>query len=175
MHRNAEISFSKNHERFSSLLEELDALCANVNAPKGVLEHIQFFCGENGTIEELNERNDERMILFKKIASLLYGYIRIADQLEMMKCPEHYIEHIEQRIDFYIMLRELIRCNVQLIHFAPGLILYESTISLFNNYLYLVRMIQKEEHSPLGIRYINSRLDHYIKLREIICFDNKGS
>lgn len=171
MEQLTESSSSKNHQRFNDLLDELETLCANVNTPKGILEHIQYFCGETGSIEELKERNDERIILYKKIASLLYSYIKISDQFKLAGYSTDYIEYIDLRIDFYIMLRELIRCNVQLIHLAPGLTLYESTISLFNDYIYLIKKIKKEEHSPLGIRYINSRLDHYIKLREIICFD----
>lgn len=173
MLQHPESSFSKNHQRFNKLLDELEVLCVNVSAPKGILEHIQYFCGENGTIEDVESRGDERIVLYKKTASLLYAYIKISDQFESAGCSAHYIEYIDMRIDFYVMLRELVRCNVQLIHLAPGLILYDSTISLFSNYLYLIKKIHKEEHSPQGIKYINSRLEHYIKLREIICFNGR--
>ena len=173
MLQHPESSFNKNHQRFNMLLDELETLCVNVNIPKGMMEHIQYFCGENGTIEDLKVRNDERIILYRKIASLLCAYIKIADQFESAGCTAQYIKYVDMRIDFYAMLRELVRCNVQLIHLVPGLILYDTTISIFDNYLYLIKKIQKEEHSPQGIQYINSRLEHYIKLREIISFNGR--
>ncbi|MDV6342462.1 hypothetical protein R2103_11855 [Nitrosomonas sp. Is24] len=166
-----ESSCGNNNQRLNELLYELDTFCVNVSTPKGILEHIRYFCGEYGKIEDLLDRNEERAGLYKKIASLLYVYIKIADRPEFSNCSDQYIEYIDRRVDFYVMLRELIRCNVELLHLAPGVVLYESTICLFDSYLYLIKKIQKKERSPQGIRYINSRLDYYIKLREVICFD----
>ena len=174
MKQSPEINLKKNQQRLNDLLRELENQCVNVSDPKGILEHVQYFCGESGTIEDLNVRADERLALYKNIASLLCVYIKVSDQFTSAAFAQHYIEYIDKRIDFYIMLRELIRCNVQLIHLAPGLNLYDSTLLLFSDYLYLIKKIQKQKHSPMGIRYINSRLDHYIKLREIICLDARS-
>lgn len=168
-----EISFGKNYQRLNRVLDELETQCMSVSNPKGILEHIQYFCGENGAVEELNNRNEERMVLFERIATLMYVYNRIADQFELVDCSVNYIDYIERRIDFYIFLRELIRCNVELIHLAPGLILYDSTVSLFTDYLNVIKRIQKEKYSLEGVGCLKYRLDHYAKLREIIFFSRR--
>lgn len=167
------INFTRNNCRLNNAFEELETLCVNVCAPRGILEHIQYFCGEKGTPEGLEARNDERVVLYRKIASLLYFYVRIADQFELVGFSANYIRFVEMRIDFYVMLRELVRCNARLIQLTPSDILYDSTIALFNNYLSVVRTIEKNKYSALGITYINHRLQHYIKIREVICFNDR--
>ena len=96
-------------ERLDNSLEGLELLCEDVKAPKGDLEHVHYFCGNTEIPEELKEREVQRTALYKATVSFIRAYANIADELEAAGYSSVEIEHIKQRMDHYVKLREIIR------------------------------------------------------------------
>ncbi|GAN26153.1 type-1 restriction enzyme R protein [Legionella pneumophila] len=96
-------------EKLDSSLETLEMLCEDVKPPKSDLEYIHYFCGNTEIPEDLKSREPLRSALYKATVSFIRAYANIADQLEEAGYSENEIQHIKQRIDFYVKLREVIR------------------------------------------------------------------
>ena len=96
-------------ERLDASLEALELICEEVKKPKGDLEHIHYFCGNTELPEELKAREVQRTGLYKGIVSFIRAYANIADDLESAGYSSGEIEHIKQRMDHYVKLREIIR------------------------------------------------------------------
>lgn len=96
-------------ERLDSALEALDILCEPVQPPKGELEHIHYFCGNTEIETDLQEREPQRVALYKATASLVRAYANIADELEIAGYSSGDVSHIKQQIDHYLDVRETIR------------------------------------------------------------------
>jgi type I restriction enzyme R subunit len=63
-------------------LEALALLCEPVEPPKGELEHIHYFCGNTEIPADLQEREPQRVALYKATVALVRAYANIADELE---------------------------------------------------------------------------------------------
>ena len=57
-------------------------LCEPVEPPKGELEHIHYFCGNTEIPDDLQEREPQRVALYKATVALVRAYANIADELE---------------------------------------------------------------------------------------------
>lgn len=93
----------------ASALEALALLCEPVEPPKGELEHIHYFCGNTEIPTDLQERETQRVALYKATAALVRAYANIADDLEAAGYSSSDIAHLKQRIDHYLAIREIIR------------------------------------------------------------------
>ena len=51
-------------------------------AAEGELEHIHYFCGNTEIPADLQEREPQRVALYKATAALVRAYANIADELE---------------------------------------------------------------------------------------------
>lgn len=100
---------SKGRERLDNALETLALLCELVEPPKSELEHIHYFCGNTEIPEDLKEREAQRVALYKAVVALVRAYANIADELEAAGYSEADINRIEQELDRYLKLREVIR------------------------------------------------------------------
>ena len=58
----------KGKERLDNALEALALLCEPVEPPKGELEHIRYFCGNTEIPTDLQEREPQRVALYKATA-----------------------------------------------------------------------------------------------------------
>jgi type I restriction enzyme R subunit len=96
-------------ERLDSALEALDILCEPVQPPKGELEHIHYFCGNTEIETDLQEREPQRVALYKATASLVRAYANIADELDPAGYSSGDVSRIKQQIDHYLDVRETIR------------------------------------------------------------------
>ena len=56
---------TKGRERLDDALEALALLCEPVEPPKGELEHIHYFCGNTEIPTDLEEREPQRVALYK--------------------------------------------------------------------------------------------------------------
>jgi type I restriction enzyme R subunit len=56
----------KVRERLDGALEALALLCEPVEPPKGELEHIHYFCGNTEVSSDLQEREPQRVALYKR-------------------------------------------------------------------------------------------------------------
>jgi len=99
----------KGRERLDDALETLHLLCEPVDPPCGELEHIHYFCGNTETPTDLQEREPQRVALYKATASLLRAYANIADELEAAGYTDSRITRIRQQLDRYLNLRGIIR------------------------------------------------------------------
>jgi type I restriction enzyme R subunit len=96
-------------ERLDSALEALDLLCEPVQPPKGELEHIHYFCGNTEIETDLQEREPQRVALYKATASLVRAYANIADEMEPAGYSSADVSRIKQQMGHYLDVRETIR------------------------------------------------------------------
>lgn len=99
----------KGRERLDSALEEIDLLCEPVEPPKGELEHIHYFCGNTEIPSDLQEREPQRVALYKATVSLIRAYANIADELEPAGYPDDAVTRIKQKLNGYVNIREIVR------------------------------------------------------------------
>ena len=96
-------------ERLDNALEAIEMLCEPVPPPKGDLEFIHYFCGNTEIEEDLKAKEPLRASLYKSTVALIRAYANIADELVAAGYTSEQIERIQERLDFYVKLRELIR------------------------------------------------------------------
>jgi type I restriction enzyme R subunit len=99
----------KGRERLDNALEGIAMLSEAVEPPQGELEHIHYFCGNTENPEDLQEREPQRVALYKATATLVRAFANIADELEAAGYSQPEIGRIKQAIDRYVKLREIIR------------------------------------------------------------------
>jgi type I restriction enzyme R subunit len=99
----------KGRERLDNAIEALALLCEPVEPPKGELEHIHHFCGNTEIPSDLQERDSQRVALYKATVALVRTYANIADELEAAGYSAADISRIKTRRDYYLNVREIIR------------------------------------------------------------------
>lgn len=100
---------AKGKERLDDAIETLAALCEPVAPPRGELEHIHYFCGNTEVEQDLEEREPQRVALYKGSASLVRAYANIKDELDAAGYSEAAIQRIKKDVDRYVKLRQIIR------------------------------------------------------------------
>ena len=100
---------SKGRERLDNALEAIALLCEPVEPPKGELEYIHYFCGNTEMPEDLKAHETQRAALYKAAVALVRAYANIADELGKAGYSEADIQRINQALDRYLKLREIIR------------------------------------------------------------------
>ncbi|WP_422468395.1 type I restriction enzyme subunit R domain-containing protein, partial [Endozoicomonas sp. ALC013] len=96
-------------ERLDNALDAIEMLCEPVPPPRGDLEFIHYFCGNSEMAADLKAKEPLRAALYKSTVALIRAYANIADELIAAGYTAERIEHIKERLDFYVKLRELIR------------------------------------------------------------------
>jgi type I restriction enzyme R subunit len=99
----------KGKERLDQAIESLVLMCEVVEAPKGELQHIHYFCGNTEIPSDLEEREPQRAALYKSTASLVRSYANIADELEPAGYNEAEITRIKTQLNYFVDLRDVIR------------------------------------------------------------------
>src|SRR6266508_2299162 len=99
----------KGRERLDSTLEAIDLLCEPVEPPRGELEHIHYFCGNTEIPSDLQDREPQRVALYKATVALIRAYANIADELERAGYSSEDIARIKRLLDHYLNVRETIR------------------------------------------------------------------
>ncbi|ATA73600.1 restriction endonuclease subunit R [Capnocytophaga sp. H4358] len=96
-------------ERLENALETLELLCEAVEDPKSDLDYIHYFCGNTEIPSDLKANEFKRWALYKAIVSYIRAFANIKAELELAGYTEKEINHFEERLDFYLKLRETIR------------------------------------------------------------------
>lgn len=96
-------------ERLDNALEALALLCEPVEPPKGELEHIHYFCGNTEIAADLQEREPQRVSLYKGVVSLVRAYANLADEMGPAGYSAAEAESIKKTLQRYLDLRETIR------------------------------------------------------------------
>ncbi len=99
----------KGKVRLDNALETLALLCEPVEPPKGELEHIHYFCGNTEIPADLQEREPQRVALYKATVALMRAYANIADELEAAGYGAADIIRIKHQLKHYLNVREIIR------------------------------------------------------------------
>jgi type I restriction enzyme R subunit len=100
---------SKGRERLDNSLNTIALLCEPVQPPQGELEHIHYFCGNTEIAEDLTTHEPQRVALYKGTVALVRAYANIADELGRAGYNSAEIQRINQALDRYLKLREIIR------------------------------------------------------------------
>lgn len=100
---------TKGRERLDDAIEALVLLCEPVEPPKGELQHIHFFCGNTEVASDLEEREPQRVALYKSVVALVRAYGNIADELEGAGYSKSAVDRIKKQLDHYVDLREIVR------------------------------------------------------------------
>ena len=100
---------TKGRERLDNALEAIALLCEPVELPKGELEHIHYFCGNTEIPEDLKAHETQRAALYKAAVALVRAYANISDELGKAGYSNADIQRIDQALDRYLKLREIIR------------------------------------------------------------------
>ena len=103
----------KGKERLDNAVEALALLCEPV-APPSVqpdreLAHIHYFCGNTEIPADLQEREPQRVALYKATVALVRAYANIADELEPAGYSPADCLRLKQQLKAYLNLREIIR------------------------------------------------------------------
>lgn len=96
-------------ERIENALEELEILCEPIESPRTDLEYIHYFCGNTEISTDLKENEFKRVALYKAIIAYIRAYANIKAELDLAGFSKDQINHFEERLDFYLKLRETIR------------------------------------------------------------------
>lgn len=99
----------KGKEKLDQALETLALLCEPVQPPRGELEHIHYFCGNTEIPSDLEDREPQRVALYRGAAALMRAYANIADELEPAGYTPADGVRIKQQLDHYLDIREIIR------------------------------------------------------------------
>lgn len=100
---------TKGRERLDNALNTIALLCEPVQPPQGELEHIHYFCGNTEIAEDLTAHEPQRVALYKGTVALVRAYANIADELGRAGYNAAEIQRINQALDRYLKLREIIR------------------------------------------------------------------
>ncbi|MEZ0181917.1 type I restriction endonuclease subunit R [Flavobacterium oncorhynchi] len=98
-------------ERLDGALEELEMICEPVAPPKGQLQYFHYFCGNTEIETDLKEREPQRTALYKGIVAFIRAFANIGGELEDTGYNQKEIQHIKNRLNFYLKLREEIRIH----------------------------------------------------------------
>jgi type I restriction enzyme, R subunit len=99
----------KGRERLDNAIEALALLCEPVQPPGGELEHIHYFCGNTELPPDLQEREPQRMALYKATVALVRAYANLADDLEPAGYSQADVNRIKAQLKKYLDVRETIR------------------------------------------------------------------
>ncbi|MCD9017516.1 type I restriction endonuclease subunit R [Parachryseolinea silvisoli] len=146
----------KARERLDTALEQLELICEPVANPKDDAAYRYYFCGNTELPEDLKEREFLRQELYKKTVAFIRAYANLADEMEAAGYNAHEIQHIDNRLKFYIDLREAIKN-------ASGEKLdmkdYEADMRhLIDNYLHADEPRQISEFESLSLLEIITKL-----------------
>ena len=100
----------KGKERLNEALEAIKALVEPVEPPKGTIENIRYFCGQNTeNPDELKDTEPRRVALYKLTIALIRAYANIGDEMKEAGYNEKEIEEIKADIKHFENVRKEIQ------------------------------------------------------------------
>jgi type I restriction enzyme R subunit len=96
-------------KRIEEALEQLETLCESVENPKTDLQYIHYFCGNTEVEDDLKSTEHLRVALYKLTVAYIRAYANISADFEEAGFHASEIKHFEERLNFYLALRETIR------------------------------------------------------------------
>lgn len=99
----------KAKERLEDAIEALHQLCLDVEMPKELEQHYHYFCGDPSNPDDLKEREEKRLTLYKLVVSLIRAYNNIASEMTEAGYTEAEAEKIKKKVNDYAELRNSIK------------------------------------------------------------------
>lgn len=99
----------KGRERLDNAIEALALLCEPVMPPGGELEHIHYFCGNTEVATDLQEREPQRVALYKATVALVRAFANLADDFDPAGYSPGDVSRIKGQLKKYLDVRETIR------------------------------------------------------------------
>ncbi len=117
----------KAKEHLDEALEKVKALCEPVEPPKDTCQYIRYFCWENifRSEEELKEKEEKRLALYKYTTSLIRAYANIANEMEEAGYTPKEIEDIKNDVKYFNTVRREVMLaandNIDLKSYEPAM------------------------------------------------------
>jgi type I restriction enzyme R subunit len=89
--------------------EALIYLCAPVNQPQGMEQHIHYFCGSAADAAALSDTEPLRIAFYKAAAAYVRAYSELAQNLEEAGYSPQQIKNFERETAFYSEVRAAIK------------------------------------------------------------------
>jgi type I restriction enzyme, R subunit len=99
----------KAKERLEDAIEALHQLCLDVAMPQHNEQFYHYFCGDPSNKDDLKERQDKRLTLYKLVVSLIRAYNNIAPEIVKAGYSEAQADKIKDKVNYYIELRKNIK------------------------------------------------------------------
>lgn len=99
----------RGREQLDSAIDALALLCEPVEPPMAALDYIHYFCGNTEVAEDLQEREPQRVALYRAVVTLVRAYANIADEMEAAGYSATDVSRIKGQLDQYLKLRDIIR------------------------------------------------------------------
>jgi type I restriction enzyme R subunit len=96
-------------EALEEAREEASLVSEPVDAPKGELQHIHYFCGNTEVEGDLEDNKPRREALYQCTAKLTRAYANLADDMEAAGYDAEEIASIKQEVERQVRLRDTIR------------------------------------------------------------------
>lgn len=101
--------FEKGKERLDNALEVVKSLVEAVKPPYGLVQYINYFCGNTEFEEELNNTRSRRESYYKLVISLIRAYANIADEMDKAGYTREESKCIAKDVRFFESRREEIK------------------------------------------------------------------
>lgn len=96
-------------ERLEDCLETLHQICEPVSPPKQVEQYIEYFVGDTEDKEQLKEKEEVRLALYKAVVELIRAYNNIAGEMTEAGFSTEKAEKIKRQVNDYTELRNTIK------------------------------------------------------------------
>lgn len=100
--------FAESRERLDTALEKVRAYCENVH-PQTEPAFIKYFCGDTENPQDIKDREEIRLKLYKAVASLIRAYSEVANELDRLGYSDEEAQKITKEVKFYSDLRDTIK------------------------------------------------------------------
>jgi type I restriction enzyme R subunit len=99
----------RGRDKLEDAFEQLALLCEPIPPPKGELQWIQYFCGNTEMPGDLEEREPQRISLYKAVASLVRAFANVSDDLERAGYSPEQISEMRGRIHASVSMRDAVK------------------------------------------------------------------
>lgn len=99
----------KAKERLEDAIEALHQLCLDVPAPKSIEQHYHYFVGDPENKDDLKEREEKRLTLYKLVVALIRAYNNIAAEIIEAGYTQAEADKIKEKVNYYAELRNSIK------------------------------------------------------------------
>ncbi|MBL1144969.1 MAG: HsdR family type I site-specific deoxyribonuclease [Bacteroidetes bacterium] len=95
-------------ERLDTALEAVIALCEPV-FPKDEPNFRRFFCGNTEIPQDIKDREEKRLALYKAVSKLVRAYTELANEMQKAGYTEKEAAEIKEQVRYYTELRDMIK------------------------------------------------------------------